>query len=112
MVELNAFLKDGKTIYSIANAGDIWFVEYDDHNFNINDNRDHSEEVIEKLIRLKLLRLKSDGVSIYTLMSSDIKTIAQVIKCENEATKNSLAAYLEHNSICPLSDVLTIIHKA
>ena len=52
--ELNGFLNGGKVIYSIANAGNIWFIEYNDSDINTpNETKaDDLESIIEKGKRL------------------------------------------------------------
>jgi len=53
--ELNGFISDGKIIYSLANSGNIWFVECETNSINTRTTvsvPDEFEELIEKAIRL------------------------------------------------------------
>ena len=52
--ELNGFIAEGKTLYSLANCGNIWFVEVETSVSSNTTNTvvDEFEDVIEKCIRL------------------------------------------------------------
>lgn len=62
--ELNGFIADGKIIYSLANSGNIWFVECETNAPNTSSNTngiDEFETIIEKGIRLGYIEITEFG---------------------------------------------------
>ena len=67
--EVNDFLQNGKTVYSLAKSGNIWFLEYNDAASSLrdklyktldelnssNNNEESVEEIINKLIGEKTI---------------------------------------------------------
>lgn len=52
--ELNKYLYTGKTVYSLANCGNIWFIEYEENEYKCNYTFDeivavmYNEKIIER----------------------------------------------------------------
>lgn len=51
--ELNGFISEGKILYSIASAGNIWFIEFD--NSDISKTENAEDKLLSCIERAKLL---------------------------------------------------------
>ena len=88
--EMNMFLQDGKTVYSIANCGSIWFIEYDESiTMNESDKKESIESIINNMIENKVIEKCPSSSGDYEISDHlKFRTIASTLeKCDLEIIK-------------------------
>ena len=77
--ELNGFLGNGRIVYSIANCGPIWFVEFED-SAETNKTEDF-ESIVEKCVRLGYIEKQKIAETFYYAVRDWKSCAATVSEC-------------------------------
>ena len=93
--EMNNWLQDGVTIYSLGNAGDTWFVEYES-SFSKASSESKSNRSLDDYIK-KFTRLgyvKDYGSGVYFVSPCHLQSILISISHEDESVINEIIGWL------------------
>ena len=100
--EMNTFLANGVTIYSVANAGTIWFMEYESGAGTMRTTQQTTstrtvQDVIKEMLSINVIRTEK------YIGYTEISGILQFITAEDEDLQRKVIAWLSASTGRPVT---------